>query len=236
MADIAGAVLLQGGGEMQPACRAMDLELVREAPDGDVVVVLGAATPGADHARAASRARRYYADLVRRRVVVTPHPEVDLDECLQAVAEAGLVVLPGGSPSRLLDVLRADGGRLADALTGAHRSGVALSGASAGAMVLCERTVLPDRRTGATGEPTVAVGLGLVPGLALVHDDGRDRRGWRDPDDLDGLRWGLPEAGGVLVHEGSVRAVGQGGPRVLLGGRSRALAHRSQPLEAVVAA
>jgi cyanophycinase-like exopeptidase len=206
---------------MQPACRDMDRTALRLAPPGDVVVLLGAAAPGVDHERAASRARRYYGDLDGRRVRVAPHPGTDLEGALAALAGAGVVVLPGGSPSRLLAVLRAGPDRLAAALVAAHRAGVALSGASAGAMVLCARTVLPDRGSG--DGPVVADGLGLLPGLALVHDDGRERRGWQDPDAPDGVRWGLPEAGGLLLHEGTVRAVGKGTPRLVHAGRSTAV-------------
>jgi hypothetical protein len=223
-----GPLLLQGGAEMQPPCREMDLELAELAPGGDVTVLLGAAAPGSDHDRAAGRALRYYGALLpTRQVRVAPHPAVDLAGCLAAVAGAALVVLPGGSPSRLHDGLRADGARLGGLLARRHEDGAALSGASAGAMVLCDRTVLPDRRR--AGRPVVVDGLGLVPGLSLVHDDGGDR-GWSDPEHPDGIRWGLPEAGGVLVHSGSIRAVGQGSARLLVGGSQRALGREARPL------
>jgi cyanophycinase-like exopeptidase len=230
-----GPVLLQGGAEMQPPCRQMDRELIGLAPDGPVVLLLGAATPGADHDRSAARASRYYQGLLpERAVLVAAHPQVDLAGCLAVVAEAAVVVLPGGSPSRLQHSLGSDGARLGRLLTERHHAGVALSGASAGAMVLCARTALPDS-AGAVGAggPAVVDGLGLVPGLAMVHDDGRDR-GWRDPDDPDGLRWGLPEAGGVLVHGGTARAVGQGRPRVLHGRRAAAVPKTATALAVVV--
>lgn len=221
-----GPLLLQGGAETQPPCREMDLQLLDLAPVGAVVVVLGAATPGSDHDRAAGRARRYYSGLTDRTVVVAPHPEVDPDGCLVAVAEAGTVVLPGGSPSRLHACLHADDARLGGLLLQLHQDGVALSGSSAGAMVLCGRTVLPERRR--VGGPAVVDGLGLLPGLAMVHDDGGD--GWSDPDDPAGPRWGLPEAGGVLLQDGAVRAVGQGTPRLLLDGDERVVGPDPRPL------
>lgn len=228
--EVSGPLLLQGGAEMQPACREMDLQLVDLAPSGPLVVLLGAATPGPDHDRAAARAVRYHRDLVpRREVVVAPHPQDDLDGCLHALADAGVVVLPGGSPSRLHDGLVRDDGRLGTRLRQLHEQGVALSGSSAGAMVLCARTVLPD-----ASPRRVADGLGLLPGLAVVHDDGGER-GWSDPDDVAGLRWGLPEAGGVLVHAGSARAVGHGRPRLLRRGRSHDLPREATPLGALTA-
>jgi hypothetical protein len=86
-------------------------------------------------------------------------------------------------------------------------------GASAGAMVLCAWTVLPDRR-GPTGL-AVAPGLGVVPGaLVIPHWSGGSSRGdWlraiKDsvPDDITVL--GLPEESGVFVEDGVVTAVGQ---------------------------
>lgn len=225
----AGALLLQGGGEMQPACRDMDGALVASAPPGRLVVLLGAAAPGADHERSADRALRYHRGLVPDRdVSVAPHPLEDLDGCLAALAGAGVVVLPGGSPSRLHEGLARDGGRLGDRLRQLHADGVAVSGSSAGAMVLCARTVLPD-----ASPRRVVDGLALLPGLALVHDDGSDR-GWSDPDDADGPRWGLPEAGGVLVKAGpdgvTAQSVGHGRPRLLLRGSSHDVPHDPTPV------
>jgi hypothetical protein len=113
-----------------------------------------------------------------------------------------LLVLPGGSPSRLLDALAPH----RDALAAALARGVAVSGASAGAMVLCRWTVLPE------GRPRVVEALGLVPvDLALVHYSGGS--GWLDrargllPPDPVVL--GLPErSGAVLRADGSVEAAG----------------------------
>jgi len=224
-----GAVLLQGGAEMRPACREMDLELVGLAPPGPVVVLLGAATPGSDFRRSVDRAIRYHVDLLPGRDVrAAPHPQDDLDGCVEAVSQAAVVVLPGGSPSRLHDGLVRDGGRLGAALLRLHRAGAALSGSSAGAMVLCARTLLPDSE-----ERRVVSGLDLLPGLAMVHDHGGDR-GWHDPDDVDGVRWGLPEAGGLLLERGLLRGVGEGSARLLRDGASTPLPRTATPLGQVL--
>ena len=218
---------------MQPGCQEMDLTFLGLAPEGPLVLLLGAATPGPDHSRTRKRARRYYDGLATGRAVsVAPHPEDDLDASVAAVSSASVVVLPGGSPSRLLDGLRLQGGRLADALVEAHRRGAGLSGSSAGAMVLCARAALPDRR--GPGDPVVQDGLALVPGLALVHDRGSGQGGWSDPDDPDGLRWGLPEQGGVLVHGGVLQAVGAGPVRVLHRGRAGVVPVVPTTLDAVL--
>lgn len=232
-----GPLLLQGGAEMQPGCRDMDLAFLELAPPGELVVVLGAASPGADHDRSSARALRYHEALGTGRVVtVAPHPEDNVAGCEEAVRRAAVVVLPGGSPSRLRRGMSLDGGRLGRALVERHRTGTAVSGSSAGAMVLCARTALPDAGGGPGGGLAVQDGLGLVPGLALVHDSGRGTGGWRDPVDPDGPRWALPEQTGVLLHEGGVRTVGAGGVRLLRGDRSLPVPRDAQPLDGVLAA
>ncbi len=82
---------------------------------------------------------------------------------LAALRRARLLVLPGGSPSRLLAALQdtAVGELVATLLA----DGGVVSGSSAGAMVLCDWTVLPDRR-GPQGT-VVERGLGLVPDLLV---------------------------------------------------------------------
>ena len=89
---------------------------------------------------------------------------------------------------------------IASTTASVRSSGTAISGASAGAMVLCSHTARPDR-----GD--VVDGLGLVDGLALPHwDAGVDRR-WVLPDVT---LWGLPECGGVIIEHGTARGVGGG--------------------------
>lgn len=202
MRTVPGPICLQGGREFTPPCREMDATVLAAAPAGRVAVFAGAARVGSDYAAASERARRHYADLGAD-VVAVPDPRVDVGAALEALDEPiGLLVLPGGSPSGLRDVLlgaTADVGRRVGEL---HRSGTALSGASAGAMVLCTRMLLPERRA------EVASGLGVVDGLALPHWSPGDDR-WPIPDTV--AAWGLPECGGVLhgVANGPV-GLGQG--------------------------
>ncbi|MFK7919540.1 MAG: Type 1 glutamine amidotransferase-like domain-containing protein [Ilumatobacter sp.] len=204
--DTAGLICLQGGREFTPACEAMDrLVLDRVATDAGVptvAVLAGAARVGSDYAGASARAGNHYEQLGAT-VVAVPDPRTDLSAAFDELAASfDLLVLPGGSPSGLLDVLT---GRIGDLVLERHRRGLAISGASAGAMVLCSQLVLPDR-----GGDVVA-GLGLVGGLALPHWSPGSSRGWTLPDiDL----WGLPECGGALIDAGSVTAVGAGEPAV----------------------
>lgn len=216
--DVAGAVCLQGGREFGASCRDIDTAVLRRTPVGPVVVLAGAARQGSDYRTAARNGARHYGQLGGDEAVVAPDPRDDLDGCLAALERAALVVLPGGSPSGLLAVLtELDGGSVGDAVRAAHDRGATLSGASAGAMVLCAHTWRPDRG----GD--VVPGMGLVPGLALPHfDPGRARD---VPVDEDVPRWGLPECGGVIVEDGQVVAAGQGTP-VLLRGADRTVLPR----------
>jgi hypothetical protein len=198
-----GAICLQGGRELTRECDEMD-RAVLERCSGTVVVLAGAARPGSDYAGASARTVAHYRRLGAA-VEVIPDPREDHPAALAALGDGtGLVVVPGGSPGGLLDVLttRASGApTIAERLVALWSSGTAISGASAGAMVLCAHTATPDRSAG------LADGLDLVPGVAIPHWSPGSERRWSLPDTL---LWGLPECGGVLIDGDSMIAVGQG--------------------------
>ena len=205
-----GVVCLQGGGEFAPGCRAMDADLVRRA-GGRVVVSALAGTVGRDYRTATDNGVRHFRAVGAREVVAAPDVREDPDGALAALASALLLVLPGGSPSRLLSALQDTGAGqvVADRLA----AGALVMGSSAGARVLGEWTVLPDGR-GAAGMQVVR-GLGLVPGVLVVpHWSGGSSRGdWLRaveagvPDDI--LVLGIPEESGVLVDADGMASVGQ---------------------------
>jgi len=188
----------------------MDADLVRRAP-GRVVVSALAGTVGRDYRTATDNGVRHLRSVGADDVVAAPDVREDRDAALEALAGADLLVLPGGSPSRLLAALQDTGADrvIADRLA----AGALLMGSSAGAMVLGAWTVLPDRR-GARG-PQVVRGLDLVPGVLVVpHWSGRaSRDDWlaaiedEVPDDVVVL--GIPEESGVLVEAGVRTAVGR---------------------------
>lgn len=208
---MAGTICLQGGREFGSGCRDLDLEVLRRTPLGPIVVLPGAARPGRDYATAGRNAARYYGNLGGDPAVPAPDPREDLEGCLGVIAQATLVVLPGGSPSELLRVLTTVGdGRVGGLLQERHTAGATISGASAGAMVLCARTWLADT------DRSITDGLGLVPGLALPHHEpGREDRAGSPPDLP---LWGLPECGGVLVDDDGVVAAGAGTPVLVTDG------------------
>lgn len=202
-------VFLQGGGEFSPGCRAMDRMLLQRA-DGPVVVTALAGTVGEDYRTATQRGVSHFRALGATDVLAAPDVREDGAVALEVLQRARVLVLPGGSPSRLLAALTGTpvGQLVADLLA----AGGTVMGASAGAMVLCPWTVLPDRR-GPQG-PGVAPALGLVPDLLVVpHWSGGSSRGeWlravRDGVPAGVQVLGIPEESGVLVEGGVLTAIG----------------------------
>ncbi len=212
-----GPICLQGGRELTAPCDEMD-RAVLDRCSGTVVVLAGAARPGSDYAGASARTVAHYRRLGAA-VEVVPDPRDGHAAALAALHdEVGLVVLPGGSPGGLLDVLtdRPNGATstIAERLVAMWAAGTVMSGASAGAMVLCARTATPDRSGG------LADGLDLVAGVAIPHWSPGSERRWSLPDSL---LWGLPECGGVLIENDSMIGVGQGTASVRVEGTWRAI-------------
>jgi cyanophycinase-like exopeptidase len=205
-------ICLQGGAEFGSRCVDMDSELLDRSPAGDVVVLAGAAASGHEYRIAGANAVRYYSRLTDRRVTAVQDPRTDPAAFARAARSAALIVLPGGSPRRLLDVLVGD---VLDAMIGVLAEGGTISGASAGAMVLCTYTAIPGAG--------VSDGLGLVPGVAIPHFDGSNWWNLDLPEDIP--RWGLPECGGLVFRSGSVSGIGAPGAQRLERGEATAVEH-----------
>ena len=209
---------LQGGAEFGPDCVDMDAQLLDAAAGGRVVIAALAGAPGREYAVAGSNGARHFSSLGARDVVVAPDARKDPDGARAAIGSASLLVLPGGSPSRLLGALRSTGvGELVGELLD---TGAVVLGSSAGAMVLCEWTVLPDAPRG----PVVERGLGLAPGLLVVpHWAGAaGRESWLSgvPTGIEVV--GLPEQSGVVVRDGELTAVGSAPTWLVTQGRALA--------------
>ncbi|MEO6204685.1 MAG: Type 1 glutamine amidotransferase-like domain-containing protein [Mycobacteriales bacterium] len=209
-------ICLQGGGEFSSGCRAMDADVVRRA-GGRVVVSALAGSPGRDYDTATANGVRHFRAVGAGDVVGAPDARTDPVGALAALSQARLLVLPGGSPSRLLAALHET--PVGDLLAKALADEVVVMGSSAGAMVLGSWTVLPDRRD--AGGLAVVAGLGLAGDVAVIpHWSGGSSRG-------DWLRalaahlpgstalLGVPEESGVLVENGVLTAVGRTSTRLL---------------------
>lgn len=206
-----GLVCLQGGGEFSAGCREMDAELVRRA-GGRVVVTALAGTPGRDYDTATANGVRHFTALGAD-VAGAPDARSDPAGAAAALAGARLLVLPGGSPARLLDALTTT--PVGAAVRAVLADGGVVMGASAGAMVLCPWTVLPDRGR------TLERGLGVVRGLLVVpHWHGESD--WLAAAPADGEVLGIPEESGVLVEDGVLTGVGRTATRLVRAGRDLA--------------
>ena len=217
-----GAVCLQGGGEFSPGCREMDGELLRRYP-GAVAVTALAGAPGREYATANRHGVEHYGALGAADVRSVPDARQDPEGAWRALAGACVLVLPGGSPARLLEALQTTvvGRRVREVLD----EGGLVVGSSAGAMVVSAWTVLPDR----TGMPVVR-GLGLVPGVLVVpHWTGR-RADWLRAARAGTPRGtrvlGLPEESGLLVEGTTLMALGQGPTRFVLEDRDLSVGER----------
>lgn len=205
-----GTVCLQGGGEFS-SCVDMDADLVARAGGGPVVVTALAGAPGQDYRTATANGVRHFATVGATAVVGAPDVRENPEDALAVLRTARLLVLPGGSPARLLAALRSSGAGqvVADLL---DSDGVVM-GASAGAMVLCDWTVLPDRGM------RVVAGLGVVPQTVVVPHWSGGREDWLAAVDAAVAPQvsvlGLPEESGVVVDRTGLLAVGRS-PSALL--------------------
>ena len=225
-------ICLQGGGEFSPGCRDMDAELLRRYP-GAVAVTALAGAPGREYETANRHGVAHYGGLGADDVRGVPDAREDPEGARRALAGACVLVLPGGSPARLLEALQTTvvGQRVREVLD----EGGLVVGSSAGAMVVSAWTVLPDR----TGMPVVR-GLGLVPGVLVVpHWTGR-RADWLRAARAGTPRGtrvlGLPEESGVLVEGTTLTALGQGPTRLVLEDRDLPVGEREDLAALPVAA
>lgn len=201
-----GLVCLQGGAEFGPACAEID-RLLLERSTGPVVLVPLAVKSGYEFRTTAADGVRWYRELGADQVSAIPDVRTEsggLAAAKSLLTEAGLIVLPGGSPGRLLELLTTTG--LDAALARVLVRGGTVSGASAGAMVLCEHTVVPE-----PGPPRLAAGLGIVPGVCVIPHYRGGAPGWLRTVVLPtGTRaLGIPECTGVLEDGSGLRWVGQ---------------------------
>ena len=182
----------------------MDADLVRRAGGGRVVVTALAGTPGADYRAATYNGVRHFTALGATDVVAAPDVREDAAGALETLAQARLIVLPGGSPTRLREALMTTG--VGDAVLALLADDGVVMGASAGAMVLCSWMVLPDRGF------DIVPGLDAVPGLVLPHYAGGQQDWLRAVDAAappGTVVYGLPEESGVVVEGGVLTAAGR---------------------------
>lgn len=213
-----GTICLQGGAEFSPGCRAMDAALVAACP-GPVVVTALAGAEGREYDTATANGVRHYRSAGATDVTGAPDVRSDPAGALSALRAARLLVLPGGSPARLLRLLQET--EVGEVLRALLDDDGTVMGSSAGAMVLGGWTVLPER-----GQPEVVPGLAVVPRVVVLPHYGGDRGGWLSAVDAaapGSVVLGIPEESGVVVRDGVLTAVGVAPTRLVRAGRDLAL-------------
>ena len=206
-----GPLALVGGDEFHPGNEPHDRLLVEAAAGRPAFVVATAArdSPGA----AVRTAQHWFTGLglaVTELRVRTP-ADARSDERAAEAGRAGLLYIAGGDPGYVARVL--DGSRVWAAMRQAWRSGCALAGSSAGAMALCEWTLIRAAWPGHTNRRP-ATALGVVPGCAfLPHYDTFGQRWIPSSQRLLGaetLLVGVDERTAAVHADGVWRAYGAG--------------------------
>jgi cyanophycinase len=160
---MSGWVALHGGGEFQRGSEIGDRRLIVAAGGADARVIIVPTAAGIDYPEAAARNGISWFKQLGARPDAAFAIDVQSANDAQVVSKiesATLIYLPGGDPLFLVDTLR--GSKAWAAIVAAHERGVALGGASAGAMAF--GTKLWNPRTG-----QLIDGLGLIPIVTLPH-------------------------------------------------------------------
>ena len=168
-----GPLALVGSGEYLPVMADVEAGLLAGRPPRYVQIPTAAAHEGPASldrwiALGQQQAERLGVESVP--LVVRSRADADDPALVDQVAEAGLIYLSGGSPTRLARALA--GTAMAAAIEAAWQDGAALAGCSAGAMALT--SWVPSLRAPRT---EAVQGLGVVPHLRVIpHFDQFERR------------------------------------------------------------
>ena len=202
-----GLLALVGGDEFHPGNEPHDRLLAAAAAGRPAYVLATAARDSPD--AAVHTAQRWFAGLGVQMSELRVRTQADArsDAIAAEAGRAGLIYIAGGDPGHVVRVLA--GSRVWTAIRDAWQSGCALAGSSAGAMALCEWTLIRAAWPGHTNRrPQTA--LGLVPGCAfLPHYD------------TFGERW-IPSAQRLLGAETLLAGVDERTAAVYAGGVWRA--------------
>jgi cyanophycinase len=160
---MSGWIALHGGGEFQRGSEIGDRRLVVAAGGADARVMIVPTAAGVDYPEMAARNGITWFKQLGARPDAAFAIDVQSANDAQVVAKietATLIYLPGGDPLFLVNTLR--GSNVWLAIVAAHERGIAIGGASAGAMAL--GTKMWNPRTS-----NLIDGLGLIPIVTLPH-------------------------------------------------------------------
>lgn len=213
-----GVLCLNGGDEFHPGNEPQD-ELLRDARRRGPACII--ATAAADHPEmAVATAQRWFGSLglAVEELRVRTRGDAMSPAAGDAAAAAGLFYLVGGDPGRVVRVLL--GSVVWDAIVAAWRGGAALAGSSAGAMAMCEWTLVRHSFPGhSRRRPDPA--LALVPGAAVLPHYDTFGRHWipsaQQTLGQDTLLLGLDERTAAVWRDGVWLALGGGGVTLVRG-------------------
>lgn len=214
---------LVGSGEFTPAMAEIDREILATLPPHPRVVILPTAAAGEDPDGWAYRGVEHFTRLGARTVglMVLDWSHAEDPANVAEVETADLVYLSGGKPARLLAAL--EGSPLWRGVLLARRRGGWIVGASAGAMVLGDWTLVHTAQD-PHGTPTVwTIGLGILQGTAVVPHFDRWEEAERLADEIapSCTVFGIAEDSAVLLDEGHGRALGRGDALLRAGAEDR---------------
>lgn len=211
-----GPIALLGGHEHREGTERIERTLLEQlgvaAPR---VTVLPVAAPARQVGMVAALARTYWSRLGATVRIAMPHA-CGSHEALDAVAEADVIVLPGGVPNRLVAALGAS--PVWDLVVRRWRAGAALAGSSAGAMSLFAWRL----RLYPPNPLALIPGLGPFDGWIAAPHFGRfhaERWATRVADRFGGLGvLGLDEGTAIVGRDGHFIVVGHGALTVIADG------------------
>jgi cyanophycinase len=216
----AGLLVLNGGDEFKPGNEEQDRLLVASTPRAPAYVVPTAAARQGP-AEAVDHARKWFGSLglgLEELPVLKP-ADAKSKEIADLARAGGFFYLVGGDPGLVAQVLRDS--RVWDAIVEAWLGGAALAGSSAGAMAMCEHTLIratwPDR---SNRRPSDA--LGLIPGTAVLPHFETFGHRWIESArrELPGVTLlGIDERSAAVWGDGSWQAAGPGSITVIQGDR-----------------
>jgi cyanophycinase len=162
-AMMSGWIALHGGGEFQSGSEIGDRRLVVAAGGADARVNIVPTAAAREYPEMAARHGLQWFRQIGAQAdaaMVVDQRSANDSAIVATIESATLIYLPGGDPVLLVELLRDS---LAwNAIVKAHEHGVAIGGASAGAMALGTRMWNP--RTS-----DLIDGLGLIPIVTLPH-------------------------------------------------------------------
>ena len=215
-----GLLVLNGGDEFRPGNEPQDRELVSAVVSGAAYVVATAARRQRPEL-AVANAREWFGRLgldVEELAVYT-RSDANSSELAVRAAGAGFIYLTGGDPGLLAHTLRASA--VWAAMTQAWLRGAALAGSSAGAMALCERTLVMARWPRHEQRRAIPA-LGLVPQTAVLPHYERMGSRWTveegtSPASDALILLGLDERTAAVWNAEGWHAAGAGGVTVING-------------------